>query len=142
MEKLSGSCLCGGVQFVVRGPFRPVIACHCTQCRKHTGHYMAASAVLNENFALIEDRGLKWYRSGPASRRGFCGDCGATLFFAADGSDRISFAGGSIDGPTDLQLSAHIYAGEKSDYYTIPTGELTYAGDCAAILQVTQEDGR
>jgi hypothetical protein len=28
-----GSCLCGGVAFTVTGPLRPVVACHCTQCR-------------------------------------------------------------------------------------------------------------
>ena len=142
MNRLSGSCLCGAVRFTVRAPLRPVIACHCTQCRKHTGHYMAASAALNENFVLIEDRGLKWYRSGSAGRRGFCVDCGATLFFAADGSDRTSFAGGSIDGPTRLKLAAHIFAGEKGDYYTIRADDVVHDAECAVLLQIMPQNGR
>ena len=38
-----GSCNCGGVKYTVTGPLREVIACHCGQCRKQTGHYYAAT---------------------------------------------------------------------------------------------------
>jgi len=34
-----GSCLCGGVSFVVTGELRPADACHCVQCSKQSGHY-------------------------------------------------------------------------------------------------------
>ena len=135
-SELSGSCLCGGVRFTVRPPLRPVIACHCTQCRKQTGHFMAASAALTKNFALISDESLKWYRSGSDSRRGFCSACGATLFFAVDGADRISFAAGAIDGPTTLRLEAHIYAREQGDYYDLPADETVHDGNCAAVLGI------
>ena len=135
-SELSGSCLCGGVRFIARPPFRPVIACHCTQCRKQTGHFMAASAALHDNFELINDGTLKWYRSGATSRRGFCSACGATLFFAVDGADRISFAGGSIDGPTQLRVAAHIYAREQDDYYDIPANETVHDSNSEEILNM------
>ncbi len=41
----TGSCLCGAVAFEIRGELRPVIACHCIQCRKQTGNYMSATAA-------------------------------------------------------------------------------------------------
>ena len=39
----TGSCLCGGVAFEMRGPLEPVTACHCIQCRKQTGNYWAST---------------------------------------------------------------------------------------------------
>ena len=41
MADKTGSCLCGAVAFEITGPLRPVIACHCHQCRKQTGTYMS-----------------------------------------------------------------------------------------------------
>ena len=40
-----GSCLCGAVTFAVEGELRPPDACHCTNCRKQSGHYFASTDV-------------------------------------------------------------------------------------------------
>ncbi len=121
-QSKTGSCLCGAVQFRVTGPMRPVVACHCTMCRKQTSHFLAFSAAWNEDFSLTEERGLKWYRSSEASRRGFCTECGSVLFFATDGAEKISFSAGALDGATGLALEAHIFVDDKSDYYGIDDG--------------------
>lgn len=34
-----GSCLCGAVKFEVEGSLSAVEGCHCSMCRKWTGHY-------------------------------------------------------------------------------------------------------
>ena len=39
------SCLCGKVRFSVAGDLSPPTACHCTKCRKQTGHYEAGTDV-------------------------------------------------------------------------------------------------
>src|SRR5208282_6413584 len=59
--RAKGSCLCGGVRYEVRGPLRDVIACHCSQCRRTTGHYMAATAAKRAHFTVTRDDGLRWY---------------------------------------------------------------------------------
>ncbi len=112
-----GSCLCGAVRYEVRGPLRPVIYCHCQQCRKSTGHYMAATAAAREDLVLTEDRGLKWYRSSDVARRGFCGTCGSTLFWEADNRGHIAIAAGTLDGATGIKGEAHIYCDFAGDYY-------------------------
>jgi len=119
---MRGSCLCGGVVFEVALPLRAVIACHCTQCRKTSGHFWAASSVPLAQFSLIEDRGLKWFQSSPQARRGFCETCGASLFWQLEGDETISFAAGALDGPTGLSISNHWYVEDAGDYYEVPEG--------------------
>ena len=41
--RATSDCLCGVVRYEVRGPLRPVIACHCTQCRRTSGPFVAAT---------------------------------------------------------------------------------------------------
>ena len=118
----TGSCLCGAVKYQVTGPLRPVIVCHCTQCRKQTGSVMHATAAQDADFQFTETRGLKWYRASPAAQRGFCGECGSPLFWKADGTARISFTAGSLNGETGLAIDGHIYCDHAGDYYEISGG--------------------
>ena len=41
----TGGCLCGAVRYRVAGPLRDVVACHCGQCRRSSGHHAAATAA-------------------------------------------------------------------------------------------------
>jgi hypothetical protein len=115
----TGSCLCGAVAFEVSGPLRPVIACHCTQCRKQTGSFMHATSAKDSDLRLTSDRGLKWHRSSPAARRGFCGECGSVLFWKEDGSATTSLTAGSIDGATGRSIEGHIFCDDAGDEYEI-----------------------
>ena len=76
-----GGCLCGGVRYRVGGDLRDALACHCTKCRKTTGHYAVFGACRNEDLAFECAESLAWYESSPGVRRGFCGKCGSTLFW-------------------------------------------------------------
>ena len=113
---LHGACLCGAVEFEAR-PDRHVIACHCTQCRKQSGHFWAATFAWHRDFRLIRDEGLVWYRASPAATRGFCHRCGAFLFWQPEGEDRISIAGGAFDGETGLTMGETWFHEDAGDYY-------------------------
>mgnify|MGYP001204868345 CR=1 FL=1 len=126
-EKHTGSCLCGGVAFEVTGPMRPVIACHCTQCRKSTGHYFASTAAPAAMVRFLSEETLSWYRSSPEAERGFCARCGSSLFWRRVGSDTLSILAGAIDGATGLAIDRHIFAAWKGDYYEIPPGVPVFA---------------
>lgn len=120
--RVTGSCLCGGVRFRVTGPLRPVIACHCTQCRKTSGHHVAATEASWADMVLESDSTLRWYRSSPAARRGFCGVCGGNLFWERLASGRVSIFAGTLDAPTGLRLAGHVFVADKGDYYDIAPG--------------------
>lgn len=115
----SGSCLCGGVQYRVAGPLRPVVACHCTQCRKTSGHYVAATQAEAAK-VTIEEATLRWFRSSQQAERGFCGQCGSNLFWRRLDNPKISIFAGTIDGPTGLRVESQLYPESKGDYYDVP----------------------
>ena len=122
MKQLSGSCICGSVRYEASGDCRDIIACHCIECRKASGHFTAATSVKPERLKMLESKGLTWYRSSPSAKRGFCRECGSSLFWKPDSGDRISVFVGSVDGPVDLPLTSHIYLVEKGTYYEITDG--------------------
>lgn len=117
-----GSCLCGAVSFELKGELRAPFACHCSQCRKTSGHYASFTSAPRDSLRFRRDEGLKWYRSSDHARRGFCGACGSSLFWEVTGSEVISIAAGALDRPTGLRQSKHIFVADKGDYYDIADG--------------------
>lgn len=116
---ITGSCLCGAVRFTVTGPLRPVIACHCVQCRKSSGHHVAATSAHRDQIAI--EGAVTWFRSSDTARRGFCGTCGSNLFWDGAG-ENLSIHAGSLDDATGLTIAGHIFCAFKGDYYDIPEG--------------------
>jgi hypothetical protein len=114
-----GGCLCGSVRFELRGKLTSVTYCHCSMCRKWHGHVGAYAAIDRADLVFVEERGLKWYRSSPDVRRGFCGECGSSLFFEEHGRPKMGFCAGSLEEPTGLESKAHIFVASKGDYYEI-----------------------
>ena len=114
-----GSCLCGGVRYEIRGPLRDVVACHCSQCRKTSGHFVAMTNVPVDAIAFLASDSLVWYRSSASAERGFCNRCGGNLFWRTIDGDTLSIAAGSLDTPTGLKTAEHIFVADKSDYYEL-----------------------
>ena len=119
-EDSAGQCLCGSVRYRISGRLPDVVTCHCQQCRRTSGHYVAATRVPLAAFTLTHAETLTWYRSSETAKRGFCSRCGANLFWQADDAATISVYAGSLDTPTGLTTAAHIYTDFKGDYYDLP----------------------
>ena len=117
--KPSGRCLCGAVQYEVDGTLRSVIYCHCEQCRKTSGHFVAATACVSEDLKVLVDNGLRWYRSSPEARRAFCKQCGSSLFFRYEDAGHTSIMAGTLERPTSIKAENHIHVHMASDYYSI-----------------------
>ena len=119
MTQRDGSCLCGAVRFTANGPLRGVIYCHCSQCRKQSGHYYAATNVPQDRLAVDGTENVTWYGASPHAKRGFCSVCGSALFWRHNEADEISVMAGAFEQPTGLRGEAHIFVGDKGDYYEI-----------------------
>jgi len=126
----TGGCLCGGVRYSVRGALRDVIACHCSQCRRTSGHFVAATGAESDRVTFEKDETLVWFASSDTAERGFCGRCGGNLFWRPLRDERgwLSIMAGTLDPPTQLKLKQHIFVADKSDYYDITDGAEQRAG--------------
>jgi len=121
MKVLKGSCHCGDITFTVTGALvSKASACHCTQCRKQSGHHWASHNVGRDGITISGP--VKWYEASPTAKRGFCPTCGAFLFWKAHDEGQISFALGALDDAGDIKLERHIFTADKGDYYQIADG--------------------
>ena len=125
-EVWDGGCMCGQVRFRVKSPQEQVIACHCRQCRRMSGHYFAASAAAWPDVELIEAAGLAWYPASGPSRRGFCTNCGSSLFFDHGPDEPVGIAAGAFDEEPPFKLAVHIWVNEAGQYYELADGLPTY----------------
>jgi hypothetical protein len=138
VEINKGGCLCGAVRYTVAGPLRGVVYCHCSQCRRQTGHYYAATNVADDRLEVEGAENLTWYAASDFAKRGFCRHCGSVLFWKHNELDQTSIMAGGFDSPSGLAGEAHIFVADKGDYYEIAdglprfeqsTGTIRVAGD-------------
>lgn len=121
-ETHQGGCLCGAVRFRARGSLRGVVYCHCSQCRRQTGHFYAATNVAEADLEVDGGERITWFRASDFASRGFCATCGSALFWKRDGAPDISIMAGSFDTPSGLRAEGHIFVADKGDYYEIADG--------------------
>ncbi len=122
IQKLHGQCACGAVRFSADGPFREGLACHCTTCRRQSGHFIVATATDKSKLNIEETGELVWYRASDAAKRGFCSTCGSFLFWLPDERSHVAIMLGAVDDAGDIRLARHIHASEKGTYYEITDG--------------------
>lgn len=122
MAVLTGGCLCGAVRYEAGPPTLFFAHCHCGYCRRaHGAAFVTWVGVAESRFRVTsgEDR-LRWHASSPQSRRGFCTNCGTTLFFASTlcpGEVHVTRA--SCDGPLDREPELHCFWDQRVDWAVV-----------------------
>jgi hypothetical protein len=106
----------------MQGDLSPPTACHCSQCRKQSGHFFASTDVARAAMTVHGAENITWFRSSAKVRRGFCSVCGSWLFWDPVEKDYVSVAMGAFDKPTHTRLKMHIYVADRGDYYDIADG--------------------
>jgi len=119
---VSGGCHCGGVRYRAKGVDPRVTECHCSQCRRQSGHRYATTGAKTADLEIDGADKITWYRASPTAERGFCSLCGSTLFWRRNGGDRTSVLAASVDEPNQLRLAEHIFVADKGGYYEIDDG--------------------
>ena len=116
-----GQCLCEEIQYKVDGPLRDIINCHCTRCRRSTGHFMTATNRRSVMTFRSKATTLKWYKpTVEGTEYGFCSE---TVRFdpvladnpVSDGTCRSP--PGTLTPPTGLKTTTAIYLDYRSDYH-------------------------
>jgi len=117
-EKYQGSCLCGGVQYLVEGFSDRAANCYCTMCRKFHG---AAFGT------LVSVRGLTWlagrellkeYCAQNGTTRTFCSACGSSLGFRVKGAsfEEMELAIATFNDDIPVKIDAQIYTNYKANW--------------------------
>lgn len=110
--------MCGAVTYEVRGPMRDISICHCVECRRWGGYLGAFSATRSGDLVVTGDA-LRWVESPESdrgARRGFCGECGSSLFWEPAESELVNVAVGTLDRPTGLRVVGHWYTRQAGDW--------------------------
>ena len=113
-KEFSGSCACGSVTYQVNGDLGDVIFCHCKQCQKASGHYVASTSAKISDFILTNQESLTWYQSSEQAKRGFCSRCGANLFWKLTNDNTIGIWPGSLDNSPKLNVKELSYGSSMS----------------------------
>lgn len=116
---IRGACLCGAVNFDLAGEVSRPNACHCAMCRRWHGALGVYTSTAKRDLELRGGEFLRWYRSSPSSERGFCGACGASLFWRQVDGDSIDIAMGSLEPGSGLRIAKHIWVASRGDYYRV-----------------------
>jgi hypothetical protein len=130
----TGHCLCGAVRFKAKGDLRGVVYCHCSQCRRQSGHYFAATNVQDDLLTIEGGEHVKWYAASADAKRGFCITCGSLLFWKHNKLDYTSIMAGAFDTPSGLKGESHIFVADKGDYYGIDDGLPQYERSSASVI--------
>lgn len=123
---MTGGCLCGAVRFTARLVADDLQACHCGQCRRWSGYVWAG---ISAQLSIGRGDGLRWFRSSDHARRGFCGQCGSSLFWQQDGASVTEIAAGAFDHPDALRLVGHIHTAGRPAYDQITDGLPQYPAE-------------
>lgn len=115
-----GRCECGAVNFEVDGVRDTVTVCHCSQCRRSSGHLWASTYAPFEDLRFIRDGGLSWYASSDFAKRGFCRYCGSSLFYRMNEEAGVGIAAGCLEDTTGMRIGKHIHVASKGAYYPAP----------------------
>ena len=115
-KPIEGRCMCCAV--TVRGtPVRGhVEACHCTMCRQWGGSALL-SVQCGTGVDIEGEANVGRYRSSQWAERGFCRQCGSSLFYRYVPADAYAFTAGLFADDALRPLAEEIFIDEKPEYY-------------------------
>jgi len=119
-QTLTGSCLCGALQYTVTGEPDRFMHCHCSRCRKASGTGHASNLFVKD--AAITWTGdtskIKFFKLPEAQRftRTFCADCGGQLPRLIAEMNMAFIPAGTLDVEPNIAPQARIFCGSKTSW--------------------------
>jgi len=126
-----GSCLCGGVAYVISGKPRRAFHCHCSRCRR--GRSAAHSSTLfatadSVQFTRGEDLMVS-YKLPEAKHftQVFCRVCGSLLPRIDTGRNMAAVPMGGLDDDPGIRPQGHVFVSSKAPWFDIADDLPQYA---------------
>jgi hypothetical protein len=123
---IAGGCLCGACRYRSEAAPLNVRACHCRRCQKATGAPLYARVAVP--IESVEITGpVRWFDAGTGVRRGFCPECGSTLFSERAAANMIGLTMGTLDTPDLFAPEQQIWVSDKQAWLPIDPALPTFA---------------
>lgn len=118
---ITGGCLCGGVRYATSAEPINVRVCHCRLCQRATGGAFNVRVLVPLD-SLTVTGPVGWFASSPDLRRGFCPQCGTTLFSERAKANAIGLTFGSLDDPDLFEPAEHIWVSSRQAWLKLDDG--------------------
>lgn len=124
MKNITGSCLCGAVNYQISQNIGDIVHCHCIKCRKaHGAAFSSVAKIDDKSFSITGKEKLNRYQSSPGKTRCFCSNCGSQIYAKRENTDFIILRLGTLndDSMIDSQFQEvkHIWLAEKACWYEV-----------------------
>ena len=130
----TGRCECGAVRFEAETEDCAGAVCHCSQCRRWSGYLWAAISAPEAGLRIEGGPSLKWRRSSDKAERGFCAECGSSLFWREVGAGSVDLALGALDDASGIELKADIWVDGAPELFGPTPGRPRYQTDRSGPL--------
>lgn len=122
-DTITGSCLCGEVEYAIDELPTKLVNCHCTRCQR-------SRAAAHASNVFVRQENLRWLRGAELLTRykvpeaqlfttTFCSHCGSLLPSLFEAIKRYNVPLGSLDRPLDAKPRLHIHAQARAAWHTI-----------------------
>ena len=100
----TGGCQCGAIRFHAAELRDNPHVCYCRMCQKATGNLFAALVGVRHEHLTWTRGAASEFNSSDVAARGFCPNCGTSLYYRSLGGPHVSMSIGSFDEPHHVAL--------------------------------------
>ncbi|MES9990808.1 MAG: GFA family protein [Candidatus Thiodiazotropha sp.] len=123
-NSVTGSCLCGEVNYKIKGNLGIFQYCNCSRCRKFTGSALAANLLVAPNdFEWLKgEESVGRYELQEAKHFAtcFCKKCGSSLPWLAQSGRAVIVPAGTLDEDPQIRPMQNIYCASRAVWYRDP----------------------
>ena len=105
---IQGRCLCGAVTISAILEKTGLTACHCDMCRRHTSSFFVGLSPVQSSLKI--EGPAKSFRSSEWAERGFCSECGSTLWYGTVHDGARYLAAGLFENAGGAPLKLEFFA--------------------------------
>lgn len=118
MTLFQGGCLCGAVRYETSSEPVNQRVCHCRACQKVIGAAFNARILMRIGDVAISGP-VSTYRSSETLERGFCPQCGSSIFSRRVSAGVIGLTAGSLDDPSLFEPDMHFWVSSMQPWLVI-----------------------
>ncbi|KAJ5220285.1 hypothetical protein N7468_009489 [Penicillium chermesinum] len=127
---ITGSCLCGSIQYSADVDQYTSALCHCTDCQKWTGGAFTSNALVPRSSFKVTKGTPSTYdvtgNSGKINKHFFCSGCGSSLYTELEimPDSTVIKAGGLDNGAAKLggKIDLELYVKDRVPYLAAAEG--------------------